>query len=140
MRGEHVKIKERVAYLNQRMAQSVNKGTSPGEIFMYESALTEIKRVSEWLKNQCQTRNKIFYEHTENGTKAYIEFQNTTGMNFRFIAMEAGVFQDSNEIDHFEIATANWRNGELAKLYLNREIKENEALSFNPDNVEYQVF
>ena len=30
MGGEHVKIKERVAYLNQRMAQSVNKGTSPG--------------------------------------------------------------------------------------------------------------
>ena len=30
-------------------------------------------------------------------------------------------------------------NGELAKLYLNREIKKDEILSFNPDNIEYQI-
>ena len=134
-----MKIKERLEYLNQQMEQSINKGTSHGELLVYESALAEMRRVSEWLKIQCLQRNKIFFEHTENGTKSYIEFQNTTGMNFRFIVMEVSVLQDNKECDRFELAAVNWKNGELAKLYLNREIREDEILSLNPDNIEYQI-
>ncbi len=134
-----MRIKERLAYLNQQMKQSLNKGISHGEILVYESALSEIRRVSEWLKFQCRERNKIFFERTENETKSYIEFQNTTGMDFRFIAMEVSVLRDGEERARIELAMANWKNGELAKLYLHRELKENEILSFNPDNVEYQL-
>lgn len=134
-----MKIKDRLSYLNHQIEQSLNKGASHGEILAYDSALAEMRRVSEWIKTQCQERNKIFLECTGNEMKSYIEFQNTTGMNFRFIAIEVSVLQDNKETDRFELATANWKNGELVKLYLSREIKEDEVLSFNPDNIEYQI-
>lgn len=134
-----MKIRERMVYLQQHIAESAEKGTTEFELWMYESALAELIRVSSWLENQCRINNTIFFEPTNIGTKPYIKFQNTTGMGFRFIGIEVKVIREDKEIDSFEIAAANWKDGEFAKLYFDKELEENDALSFNPDNVEYQI-
>lgn len=134
-----MKIGERMSHLQKLMEQSIEKGTSYIEVYMYESIIAELERVSSWLENQCRKNNRILSEQTETELKQYIEFQNTTGMDFRFIAIGVKLIRDSKEIDLFEIATVNWKNGEFAKLYFDVEIMDDDVLSFDPDMVEYQI-
>lgn len=134
-----MKIGERMSHLQKLMEQSIEKGTSYIEVYMYESIIAELERVSSWLENQCRKNNRILSEQTETELKQYIEFQNTTGIDFRFIAIGVKLIRDSKEIDLFEIATVNWKNGEFAKLYFDVEIMDDDVLSFDPDMVEYQI-
>ncbi len=121
------------------MEQSAERGTSHGEISLYESSLAEMMRISSWLENQCRVHNKIFFEQAAANRKSYIEFQNTTGIEFRFISMEVKIIRDDKVIDSFELDTENWKNEEFAKLYFDRDLKENDSLSFNPDTIDYQI-
>ena len=134
-----MKIEKRMEHLQTLMERSLEKGTSYGEVYMYESAIAELERVSNWLESQCKKNNRILSEQTGTGLKQYIVFQNTTGMDFRFMAIGVKLIRDSKEIGSYEIATVNWKNGEFAKLYFDVEIMDDDVLSFDPNMGEYQI-
>ena len=49
-----MKIEKRMEHLQTLMERSLEKGTSYGEVYMYESAIAELERVSNWLESQCK--------------------------------------------------------------------------------------
>ncbi len=134
-----MKIQDRIIYLNRQMEQSYETGASQAEIAAYESSLAEMIKISGWLREQCSIHNKILSEQTSAGRKSYLRFQNNTGIDFKFIAMEVKIIRREEEVDSFEVATSNWKDGDFAKLYFDETLKENDGLSFDPNNIEYQV-
>ena len=54
-----MKIEKRMEHLQTLMERSLEKGTSYGEVYMYESAIAELERVSNWLESQCKKNNRI---------------------------------------------------------------------------------
>ncbi|MCI7146052.1 MAG: hypothetical protein MR991_06420 [Clostridiales bacterium] len=134
-----MKIKDRLSHIRAGMEDAMERGATAGDRFIYESSIAEIRRVGRWLKEQCSTECRLYTETDGDSQRQYIEFRNTTGMDFRFFAMEVIVLREEREVDSFEVMTAGWRNGETARLYLARNIGSEDVLSFNPDSVEYQV-
>ena len=139
IKEDTMKIRERLAHLKSRIEAIGREGASLADVLMYESSISEFKRVSKWIEEQCVTNDKVYTEKKGRKKRQYFQFKNTSGLDFRFIAMKVSVVRREKFVDSFEIAAANWKNGEEAKLYFDKKLRRTDALSFNPNEVEYQV-
>ena len=132
-------LEERAAYLQAAMNEALETGTTPGDIYMYESTIAEMIRISEWIRLQCKGRNKVYFEGHGKGTRKYVKFRNTTGIDFRFVSMKVKVERNGQTADSFELTTANWRAGRTARLYFDAEFAEGDKIIFDSGSIEYQV-
>lgn len=134
-----MKLNERLAHIQTRMEQELEKGTCSASIAMYESSLTEIKRISRWIERQCQTNNRIYCEEEDSEVRQYFRFCNDTGIDFKLVSMKVNVIDGEEIIDTFEIAAANWKNGKTARLYFDEEVKDGCMASIDAGSVDYIV-
>ena len=133
--GDNMNLEERLAHLQKQMEQVLREGASQGDIAMYESAIAELVRINKWIMEQCQTNNRIYFE--DDGRK-YMLFKNTTGIDFRFFAMKVNVINEE-EVDEFEVSTANWKAGKWARLYFDAKVGETNIFRIDANSIEYQV-
>ena len=129
-------LEERVSYLQQQLNKALQEGASQGDVYMYESAIAELIRINDWIMEQISISNRVYFE--SDGRK-YILFKNTSGIDFRFLAMKVSIVDRKTVVDTFEVATANWKAGKWARLYFDADIKEGSILRIDANSVEYQV-
>lgn len=131
-----MKIEDRMTYLQEQLNHALESGASIGEVAMYESTIAEMVRVNDWILEQSQTNNRVYFE--DSGAK-YMLFKNTTGMDFRFFAMKVKVVENGNIVDIYEVSTTKWKSGKWAKLYFEATLKEGHILRIDANSLEYQI-
>ena len=129
-------LEERVTHLQNQMERALREGASQGDVCMYESAIAELLRINEWIKEQSRNNNRVYFE--DDGRK-YMLFKNTAGIDFRFFAMKIKVVDKEKVIDTYEVATANWKAGRWARLYFDADFKKGNILRIDANSIEYQV-
>lgn len=129
-------LEERVTHLQNQMERALHDGASQGDVCMYESAIAELLRINEWIKEQSRINNRVYFE--DDGRK-YMLFKNTAGIDFRFFAMKIKVVDKEKVLDTYEVAAANWKAGRWVRLYFDADFKEGHILRIDANSIEYQV-
>lgn len=129
-------LEERAAHLQQQLERALKEGASQGDIYMYESAIAELLKVNDWINEQRQVNNRVYFE--DNG-RMYMFFKNTTGIDFRFFAMKIKVIDNEKVVDTYEVTASGWKSGKWERLYFDAKLKKGNILRIDANSVEYQV-
>ena len=129
-------LEARMAHLQEEMKIALREGVSQGDICMYESAISEMLRINNWIVEQIRLNNRVYFE--KDG-RTYMLFENTTGIDFRIFAMKVNVLRNEIVTDLDEVVVANWKTGERKRLYFDAEFEEGDTLRIDANSIEYQV-
>ena len=129
-------LEERAGALQKELERALQEGTSQGNIHMYESTIAELVRINDWILEQCQENNRVYFE--DSGRK-YILFKNTTGINFRFFAMKIKIIDNEKVVDTYEVTASNWMYSKWQRLYFDAQFNEGNILRIDINSIEYYV-